>query len=69
MAQIKLIFKTEDVSKSLERVEEIRAFTNDLESFEFHSTTYAFLDSEQAILYYIAGYIAKSLTIKWNVEC
>ena len=56
------MFETAEINQSLKQVEEIELFTSDLESFKFHNTTNTLLDSEQAIIYYIAGYIAKSLT-------
>ena len=71
MTQIKVMFETAEINQSLEQVEEIKLFTSDLESFKFHNTTTTttLLDSEQAIIYYIAGYIAKSLTEAKCIVC
>ena len=69
MTQIKVMFETTEINHSLEQVEEIKVFTSDLESFKFHNTTTTLLDSEQAIIYYIAGYIAKSLTKAKCIAC
>ena len=50
-----MIFECAEVNQSLEQQEEIKPFTCDLDA------TTTLLNTEKVIIYYIAGYIAKSL--------
>ena len=61
MKEIQQIFTTSKESRDLQQEQEIKCFINDLEDFSFEDDT-VLRDNEKSILYYIAGYIAKSLS-------
>ena len=61
MKQIKTIFKDAEINSSLDEEEEIKSFLCDLELFQFNDGN-TLHNSEEAIIYYVAGYIAKSLS-------
>jgi len=63
--EIKLIFEDAKNKRSEQQKEEIESFVRDLEGFHFTDEG-NIQESDQAILYYIAGYIAKSLS---NQDC
>ena len=65
MNQITSTFKPVETKRSAEQAEEIKAFQTDLEHFDFGDID-NLDDSEKAIIYYIAGYIAKFLS---NSKC
>ena len=68
MSQIKSIFEVAEMNQTQEQSEEIKSFTDDLESFKFVDST-TLNNSVEAILYYIAGYIAKSLSKEKCDDC
>jgi len=61
--EIKLIFEDAKNKRSEQQKEEIESFVRDLEGFHFTDEG-NIQESDQAILYYIAGYIAKYCLIK-----
>ena len=63
MTQIKEIFEEAATNSSLVQKEEIRTFIVDLESFSFVDGSQV-LEAEAGVIYYVAGYIAKSITAK-----
>ena len=68
MSEIKSIYEISKVESSLQLQEEIRSFICDLELFEFDDLVE--LDAaESAVIYYIAGYIAKALLRGSCDEC
>ena len=56
------------MNQTQEQSEEIKSFTYDLESFKFVDST-TLNNSVEAILYYIAGCIAKSLSKEKCDDC
>ena len=68
MSQIKSSFEVAEMNQTQEQSEEIKSFTYNLESFKFVDST-PLNNSVEAILYYIAGYIAKSLSKEKCDDC
>ena len=60
MTQIKNIFLEGREKQSLQQKEEIKTFITELEGFRF-AGDFVLSDADQSVLYYIAGYIAKSV--------
>ena len=65
MAEIKQIFVGVGAKKSAQQKEEIKIFFSELSGFRFTDDS-ALTDEDKSIVYYIAGYIAKSVIGEWE---
>ena len=68
MDEIKTIFDESNTTSALQQQEEIKCFINELEVFKLRDDS-VLCDDKKAILYYIAGYISKSLSKQACIQC